>query len=89
VSESTYRRSPLAVWRATPWFLVAAVPGQPPTEVSGSASLVWDELAERSTLADLVDRLVAGTGAPRARITADVEELLAHLVGAGLVEVTS
>lgn len=88
MSDVRYRRSPHAVWRASASFLVAAVPPHPPTRVGGSASAVWALLAEPSSVDDVVQLLVAATGAPRDQVHSDVAALVADLLPLGLVEVT-
>ena len=81
-----YRRSPAAIWRASDRLLVAAVPPNAPTRMSGSASLVWRHLERAVGLDELVNRLAGETGSEQAVIRADVEALLAALAPLGLVE---
>jgi hypothetical protein len=56
------------------------------TRLNGSAGLLWEELAEPRSGAELADHLVAeyGIGSDRAR--ADVEGLLTKLRDGGLLE---
>lgn len=84
---TTYRRSPRAIWRATQQLLVVAVPPNPPTRIVGSAALVWSNLAEPTTIDELVERLAVEVDAPPNSVRADVEALLAQLEPLGLVEV--
>lgn len=81
-----YRRSPAAIWRASERLLVAAVPPQAPTRMSGSAALVWRHLDTVVDLDELTGRLSSATGGDPALIRADVEGLLEALVPLGLVE---
>ena len=87
MSEPRYRRNPLAVWRASRWFLVAAVPPALPTRVGGSAAAVWHALAAEVTLAQLVQQVSAEVGAPADTIAADVRAMIDELVPLDLVEV--
>jgi len=87
MNEPRYRRNPLAVWRASRWFLVAAVPPALPTRVGGSAAAVWHALGAEVTLAQLVQLVSTEVGAPADTIAADVRALLAQLQPLGLVEV--
>lgn len=84
---TTYRRSRLAIWRATQQLLVAAVPPNPPTRIAGSAAAVWAHLAEPTTIDELVARLADEVGVPADGLRADVEALLAQLEPLGLLEV--
>jgi hypothetical protein len=85
----TYRRAPHVVWRASGYFLVAAVPPAPPTRIVGSASLVWAQLAEPVTIDALVTRLGGQVAVPAPQVRADVDALIAQLVPLGLIEVGS
>lgn len=87
MSSTRYRRYPHAVWRATRYFLVAAVPPAAPTHVGGSAAAVWHGLAGAVTLPELVQQVAAEVGVPAAELEADVRNLLDALVPLGLVEV--
>lgn len=81
-----YRRSPAAIWRASTHLLVAAVPPNPPTRMSGSAPLVWQHLAVAIELDELANRLAAETGSDPVAIRTDVQSLVDALVPLGLVE---
>ena len=81
-----YRRSPAAIWRASDRLLVAAVPPNAPTRMSGSASLVWRHLECAVGLDELANRLAGETGGEPAAIRADVRDLLDALLPLGLVE---
>ncbi|MDO8392261.1 MAG: PqqD family protein [Actinomycetota bacterium] len=89
MSDTRYRRCPQAVWRATRFFLVAAVPPATPTHVGGSAAAVWHALAHEGTLPELVGRVAAEVGAPADDIAADVRALVHSLLPLGLVEVVA
>ncbi len=89
MSECRYQRSPLAVWRASGSFLVAAVPPAPPRKITGSASLVWAALAEAVGIDELVISLAGVTDSADDVIRSDVEKLLDQLVTLGLVDVHS
>jgi Coenzyme PQQ synthesis protein D (PqqD) len=56
------------------------------TRLNGSAGLLWEELAEPRSGAELADRLVAEYGIDSDRARADVEGLLAKLRDGGLLE---
>lgn len=56
------------------------------TRLNGSAGLLWEELAEPRTGAELADRLVAEYGIGADRAQADVESLLTKLGDGGLLE---
>jgi hypothetical protein len=81
-----YRRSSAAIWRASNRLLVAAVPPNAPTRMSGSAALVWHHLADEIEFDELVGLLAEVTGAGPDQIAPDVQRLLDELVPLGLVE---
>lgn len=89
MTDVVYRRSPAAIWRSSSTLLVAAVPPHPPTRMSGSAGLVWQRLAQPTTIDAIVAALAAETGGPADTIRADVESLLEALRPLGLVEVVT
>ena len=72
MSERRYQRSPLAVWRATGSFLVAAVRPAPPRKITGSAALVWAALADATGIDELVVKLAGATDSADEAIRADV-----------------
>lgn len=80
------RRAPDALWRAGRRVLVAALPGHPPTTVSGSGALVWQHLADWTDVHELAATLAAETGADPATVEHDVHALLDALQPLGLVE---
>jgi hypothetical protein len=56
------------------------------TRLNGSAGLLWEELAEPRTPAELADRLVSEYGIDAERARADAERLLSKLRAGGLLE---
>lgn len=87
--SARYRRSPAAIWRASAQVLVAAVPPNAPTRLSGSAPLVWRHLEAPIDLDDLAHLLARQTGADSAAIRADVQSMIEALLPLGLVEMVA
>jgi hypothetical protein len=88
MSDSRYARSPHAVWRATASFLVAAVPPQPPTRISGSAAVVWDLMTAPKTARELSLECADVLGISASDVEADVARLMGQLLPLGLVEIS-
>ena len=84
--SARYRRSPAAIWRSSTRLLVAAVPPNAPTRMSGSAALVWRHLADEIEFDRLVAVLAEETGVAAEQIGGDVQRLLDELVPLALVE---
>lgn len=57
------------------------------TRLNGSAGLLWEELAEPRTVAELADRLSERYGIPAERATADASALIERLRERRLIEI--
>jgi hypothetical protein len=74
-------------WRRSLDAVVLLPPAAPePVSLAGTAALVWDLLAEPASVSELVDALAEHFGDDPARITRDVDALLARLSDLGAVE---
>lgn len=84
--EPTFRRSGAAISaRVLDQTVILDLDHDRYTRLNGSAGLVWDELAEARTEAELAARLVAEYGIDVDRARADVGRLLARLHETGLL----
>ncbi len=68
-----------------PTAYVTLVPHGGPITLEGSACLVWLAVADGGTLDDITTAAAAMSDQDAATIAGDVEQLIAQLIGAGLV----
>lgn len=84
--DVAYRRSPAVLSRRVGEEVIVASTEGEPHLLTGTGLTIWNLLRTPRTVPELVRKLTAAYGAPRASVRSDVQPFLADLVSRGLVD---